>query len=73
MFIHSVPMRLLGEFVGLLAVFKSLPGELLPGLVILLVMSHRRAPMSVRRKVVQLSGALMILVMRSVVIALGHL
>jgi hypothetical protein len=72
MFIHSVPMRLLGKLVGLLGVFESLPGELLPGLVILLVMGHRGAPMSVRGKVVQLGGALMILVMRSVVIARGH-
>lgn len=56
-------MRLLGLLVGLLGVFKSLPGELLPGLVILLVMGHRGAPMSVGGKVVQLSGALVILVM----------
>jgi hypothetical protein len=72
MFIHSVPMRLLGLLVGLLGVFKRLPGELLPGLVILLVMGYRGAPVSVRRKVVQLSGALMILVMRSVVITSRH-
>jgi hypothetical protein len=72
MFIHSVPMRLLGEFVGLLAVFKSLPGELLPGLVILLVMGYRGTPVSVGSKVVQLSGTLMILVMRSVVITSRH-
>jgi hypothetical protein len=65
-------MCLLSLLVGLLGVFKSLPGELLPRQVILLVMGYRGAPVSVGGKVVQLSGALMILVMRSVVVASGH-
>jgi len=72
MFIHSVPMRLLGLLVGLLGVFKRLPGELLPGLVILFLMGSRGTTVSVGGIVVQLSGAVMIFGMRSVVIACRH-
>ena len=46
-FIHSVPVRLLGMLVSLLGVLQSLPGALLPGLVILLLMGFRGAAMSV--------------------------
>jgi hypothetical protein len=71
-FIHRFPMRLLGMLVSFLGVLKSLPGELLPGLVILLLMGFRGATMSVGGTIVQLGGALMILVVRSVVIASRH-
>ena len=62
-FIHSMPMRLPGLLVSLLGVLKSLPRALLPGLVILFLMSFCRNTMSVSGTVVQLSGALMVLVM----------
>jgi hypothetical protein len=62
-FIHIVPVHLLGMLVSLLGMLKSLPGFLLPGLVILFLMGLRGAPMRVGGAVVQLSGALMILVM----------
>jgi hypothetical protein len=71
-FIYRGPMRLLGMLVSFLGVLKSLPGALLPGLVILLLMGFRGAAMSVGGAIVQLGGALMILVMRSVVIASRH-
>jgi hypothetical protein len=58
--------------VSQLGMLQSLPGELLSGLVILLLMRHRGRPMSVRGAVVQLGRALMILVMRSVVVTSGH-
>ena len=72
-FIHSVPVRLLGMLVSLLGVLKSLPGVLLPGLVILFLMGFRSATMSVGGAIVQLGSSLMILVMRSVVITSRHL
>jgi hypothetical protein len=72
MFIHRGLMRLLGMLVRDLGVLKSLPGALLPGLVILLLMGFRGATMSVGGAIVQLGGALMILVMRSVVVTSGH-
>jgi hypothetical protein len=71
-FIHSGPMRLLGVLVSFLRVLKSLPGALLPGLVILLLMGLRGSAMSVGGTIVQLGGALMIFVVRSVVIASRH-
>jgi hypothetical protein len=71
-FIHSGPMRLLGMLVSFSGVLKSLSGALLPGLVILLLMGFRGTPMSVGGSVVQLSGSLMIFVMRSVVVAGRH-
>jgi hypothetical protein len=46
-FIHRCRMRLLGMLVSFLGVLKRLPGELLPGLVILLLMGFRGAAMSV--------------------------
>jgi hypothetical protein len=72
-FIHSGLMRLLGMLVSLLGVLKSLSGALLPGLMILLLMGFRGTPMGVGGTIVQLGGALMIFVMRSVVIASRHL
>jgi len=71
-FIHSGPVRLLGMLVSFLGVLESLPGALLPGLVILLLMGFRGAAMSVGGTIVQLGGALMIFVVRSVVIASRH-
>ena len=64
-FIHSGPMRLLGVLVSFLR-------ALLPGLVILLLMGLRGSAMSVGGTIVQLGGALMIFVVRSVVIASRH-
>ena len=52
-------------------VLQSLPGVLVPAQVILLSMLLGD-PMGMRRGVVQFGGALVILVMRSVVIAGGH-
>jgi hypothetical protein len=63
MFIHSTKMRLPGLLVSLLGVLKSLPRSLLPGLVILFLMSFRRNTVSVGGTVVQLGRALMVLVM----------
>jgi hypothetical protein len=71
-FIHCGLMRLLGMLVRFLGVLKSLPGALLPGLVILLLMGFGGATMSVGGTIVQLGGALMIFVVRSVVIASRH-
>jgi hypothetical protein len=72
-FIHKFPVRLRGMPVSLLGVFQSLPGELLPGLVILFLMSFRCATVCMGRTIVQLGGSLMVLVMRSVVITSRHL
>ena len=72
MFIHGTPMHLPGLLKSLLGMFQSLPGELLPGLVILLLMGFRGTTMSVCGIVVQLSGPLMIFVMRSVAMASRH-
>jgi hypothetical protein len=71
-FVHSVPLRLPGMLVSYLGVLKSLPGALLPGLVILFLMGFRGTPMGVGGIVVQLSGSLMIFVMRSVVVTSRH-
>jgi len=71
-FIHRVPMHPLGMLVSRLGVLKSLPGVLLSGLVILLFVRIRSRAMSLSGTLVQLGGSLMILVMRSVVITLGH-
>ena len=71
-FVHSGPVRLLAMPMSLLRVLQSLPGALLSGLVILFFMGFRSATMSVGGTIVQLSGSLMIFVMRSVVIASRH-
>ena len=62
-FVHSVPVRLLGMLVSLLGVFKSLPGALLPGLMILFLMGFRSTAMSMGGTIVQLGSLLMIFVM----------
>jgi len=67
-FIHSVSVRLFGLRVSLLGVLKSPSGELLPRLVVLFLMGFRSAAMGVGGTIVQLSGPLMIFVMRSVII-----
>jgi len=71
-FIDSGPVCLLRMLVSYLGVLKSLPGALLSGLVILFFMGFRSATMSVGGTIVQLSGSLMILVVRSVVILSRH-
>ena len=71
-FVYSGPVRFLGMLVSLLGVLQSLPGALLPGLMILFLMGFRSTTVSVGGTIVQLSGPLMILVMRSVVIASRH-
>ena len=71
-FIHGSPMHLPSLLKSLLGVFQSLPGELLPGLMILLLMGIRRTTMSVGGIVVQFCGTLMIFVMRSLAIACRH-
>jgi hypothetical protein len=71
-FIHSLPVRLFGILISLLGMLQSLPGALLPGLMILFLMGFRSTTVSVGGTIVQLSGPLMILVMRSVVIASRH-
>jgi hypothetical protein len=71
--IHGALVHLLGMLVSLLGVFKSSPGALLPGLVILFLMGFRSASMCVRGAIVQLGSPLMILVIRSVVITSRHL
>ncbi len=62
-FVHSVPVHLLGMLISILRVLQSLPGPLLPGLVILFLVGLRGAPMRMGCIVVQLSGLLMIFVM----------
>jgi hypothetical protein len=62
-FIYCVPVRLLAMLVSLLGMLKSLPGEFLSGLVILLLMSFGSTTMSVGGTIVQLSGSLMLFVM----------
>jgi hypothetical protein len=72
-FIDGVPVHLPGMLVSPLGVLKRLPGEFLPGLVILFLMGFRSPTMRVGGTIVQLGSSLMILVMRSVVITSRHL
>jgi hypothetical protein len=72
-FIYGVAVHLRSMPVSLFGVFQSLPGNLLPGFVILLLMGFRRGTMRVGCAIVQLGSSLMILVMRSVVITSRHL
>ena len=60
-----------GLSVGLLGVLKRLPGMLVPGKVILVAMLVGN-PVGVSGIVVQFGGELMVLVVRSVVIASRH-
>jgi len=62
-FSHGIPVRLLGMLVSLLGVFQSLPGALLPGLMILFLMGFRSAAVSMGGTIVQLGSLLMIFVM----------
>jgi hypothetical protein len=62
--IHRAPVYLLGMLVSLLGVLKSLPGALVPGLVVLFLMGFRGAAMRVCGGIVQLGSSLMIIVMR---------
>jgi hypothetical protein len=71
-FIDGVLVHLPGMLVSPLGVLKRLPGELLPGLVILFLMSFRSATMRMGSAIVQLGSSLMTLVMRSVIITGGH-
>jgi len=73
MFIDRFGRRLLGMQVGLFGMFKSLPGLLLAGLVILFPMGFRGATMRVGGAVVQIGSSLMVLVMRSVFVTSRHL
>jgi hypothetical protein len=72
-FIHGVSMHLFGMLVSPLGVFQSLPGVLLPGLVILFLVGFCSATMCMGGTIVQLGSALMVFVMRSVVITSRHL
>jgi len=69
----DVPVHFPGMLASLPGLLKSLPGVFLPGFVILLVVRIRSCAMSMSGTLVNLRGSLMILVMRSVVIALRHL
>ena len=73
MFVHYALVRLPGVLVSLQGVLQSLPGALLPGFVVLLFVGFGGASVSVRGKVVQLGGPLMVLVVRSVIISSRHL
>ena len=66
-FIHRLPVHSRGVVVSPLGVLKSLPGEFVSGLVILLFVHLRSSAMSMSGTLVQLGGSLMILEMRSVV------
>jgi hypothetical protein len=67
--IHGLPVGLFGMQISQLRMFQRLSGTLLAGLAILFFMGLRGAPMSVGGVVVQLSGSLVILVVRSIVVA----
>ena len=56
---------------GFLGVFERLPGMLVPGQVILLSMLLG-SPVGMRRAIVQFGGALVVLVVGSIVITSGH-
>src|SRR5208283_4086559 len=68
-FIHSVPVHPLGMLVSQLGVLKSLPGVFPSGLVTLLLVRIRGSAVSVGGTLVQFGSSLMILVVRSVVMA----
>jgi hypothetical protein len=72
-FIHGVLLHLPDMLVNLLGVLQGLPRVLLPGLVILLFMGIGGGSVSMGGTVVQIGRALMILVMRSVLVASRHL
>src|ERR1017187_6625881 len=66
-------VHLVAMLVSQFGMFKSLPGLLLPGLVVLFLMGFRGATMRVGRTIVQIGSSLMVLVMRSVFITSRHL
>jgi hypothetical protein len=71
-FVHGGPVRLFAMLVSLLGVFQSLPGALMPGLMVLFLVSFRGAAMSVGRAIVHLGRPLMVFVVRSVVVMSRH-
>ncbi len=62
-FTHNSPPHLRNMLIGPFGMFQSLPGTLLPGLVILLLIGFRSTAMSVSGPVVQLGSSLVILEM----------
>jgi hypothetical protein len=70
--VHSGPVRLLAMPMSFLGVLQSLPGALMPGLVILFFMRLGGATMSVGGGIVQLGGPLVVFVVRSVVVTSRH-
>jgi hypothetical protein len=72
-FIHGVNVHLPGMLMSVLGMLKSLPRQLLAGLMILFLMGVCGTAVGVGGTIVQLSGSLMILVVRSVVITSRHL
>ncbi len=73
MFVYCAPAHLPRMLVSQFGVLQRLPGEFLPGLMILFLMGFGGASMCVGGGIVQLGGSLMIFVMRSVVITSRHL
>ena len=71
--IRCVPVHQSSMFVSLMGILTSLSGQLLSGLMILLFIGLRGAPMSMGGVIVQFGGLLMILEMGTVVITFGHL
>ncbi len=65
-------VQLLRKQVSFPRMFQRLTGDLVARLAILFVVALRRRAVCVGRDVVQLSGSLMILVMRSIVVTCGH-
>src|SRR5580704_7026153 len=72
MFIRGFVMKSFASLIGRLGVLQRLPAVLVPGLPLLFLMGFRRAAVSMRRDVMHLGRPLMILVMRSVVVASRH-
>jgi hypothetical protein len=70
--IHGLPVRPLALLVSVLRVLQSLSGKFMAGLVVLLSMGLRGAPVRLGREVVQLGGPLVVLVVRSVVVTSRH-
>lgn len=71
--VHRSSGGLGGIFISLSRVFKSLPGQFLSGLMILLTVRLRGTPVCVGSRIVQLGGPLVIFVVRSVVVTCRHL
>ena len=71
-FIHNSALDMRGMPISLFGVFKTLPGALVCGLMILFLMGLRGQTMRMSGRVVQFGSSLMILVMRSVVITRRH-